>query len=200
MKRRAGTGNEVLDRTVNQAGKGRAPAEPPSRPRNRKVLGTLALVVLLVIAGIPAWANWATVSKVFHGGDGSDRIIGLSGRIEGDDSAVASKTSGRILEVRVREGDSVNAGQILAVLDDQQLRAREEQARGAVEGAVARTKSAKAQIEVLEEQLRQSQLQTEQATVDAEGRVSQAEADRAATEPGLARQEASLRLPLFAQG
>ena len=191
------TGNEVLDRTVNHADNGRSPAEPPSRPRNRKVLRTLALVVLLVIAGVLAWANWATVSKIFHGGDGSDRIIGLSGRIEGDDSAVASKTSGRILEVRVREGDSVNAGQILAVLDDQQVRAREEQARGAVEGAVARTKAAKAQIEVLKEQLRQSQLQTEQATVDAEGRVSQAEADLAAAESDLARQEASLQLALF---
>ena len=191
------TGNEVLDRTVNLADNGRSPAEPPSRPRNRKVLRTLALVVLLVIAGVLAWANWASVSKIFHGGDGSDRIIGLSGRIEGDDSAVASKTSGRILEVRVREGDSVNAGQILAVLDDQQVRAREEQARGAVEGAVARTKAAKAQIEVLEEQLRQSQLQTEQATVDAEGRVSQAEAEVAAAESDLARQEASLQLALF---
>src|SRR6266705_3432318 len=197
MEGGAVTGNEVLDRTVNHADNGRSPAEPPSRPRNRKVLRTLALVVLLVIAGVLAWANWATVSKIFHGGDGSDRIIRLSGRIEGDDSAVASKTSGRILDVRVREGDSVNAGQILAVLDDQQVRAREEQARGAVEGAVARTKVAKAQIEVLEEQLRESQLQTEQATVDAEGRVSQAEADLAAADSDLARQEASLQLALF---
>src|SRR6266542_4078340 len=117
MKGDAVTGNEVLDRMVSQAGNGRSPAEPPSRPRNRKALRTLALVVLLVIAGVLAWANWATVSSIFHGGNGSDRIIGLSGRIEGDDSAVASKTSGRILEVRVREGDSVNAGQILAVLE-----------------------------------------------------------------------------------
>jgi Multidrug resistance efflux pump len=140
------------------------------------------------------------VSSIFHGGNGSDRIIRLSGRIEGDDSAVASKTSGRILEVRVREGDSVNAGQILAVLDDQQVRAREEQARGAVEGAEARAKAAKAQIDVLEEQLRQSQLQTEQATVDAEGRVSQAEADLAAAESDLARQEASFQLALFDKG
>src|SRR5229473_2619973 len=197
MEGGAVTGNEVLDRTVNHADNGRSPAEPPSRPRNRKVLRTLALVVLLVIAGVLAWANWATVSKIFHGGDGSDRIIRLSGRIEGDDSAVAPKTSGRILEVRVREGDSVNAGQILAVLDDQQLRAREEQARGAVEGAVAKTKVAKAQIEVLEEQLRESQLQTEQATLDAEGRVSQAEADLAAAESDLARQEASFQLAAF---
>src|SRR6266511_3290459 len=197
MKGDAVTGNEVLDRMVSQAGNGRSPAEPPSRPRNRKALRTLALVVLLVIAGVLAWANWATVSSIFHGGNGSDRIIGLSGRIEGDDSAVASKTSGRILEVRVREGDSVNAGQILAVLDDQQVRAREEQVRRSVESAEARAKAAKAQIDVLEEQLRQSQLQTEQATVDAEGRVSQAEADLAAAESDLARQEASLQLALF---
>src|SRR5713101_7877698 len=139
--------DEVLGKTLSQTDNGPSPAEPSAGPPNRKVLRTLALVVLLGIAGVVAWAKWATVSSIFHGGNGSDRIIGLSGRIEGDDSAVASKTSGRILEVRVREGDSVNAGQILAVLDDQQVRAREEQARGAVEGAVARTKAAKAQIE-----------------------------------------------------
>ena len=68
---------------------------------------------------------------------------------------------------------------------------------GAVEGAEARAKAAKAQIDVLEEQLRQSQLQTEQATVDAEGRVSQAEADLAAAESDLARQEASFQLAAF---
>ena len=165
------TGNEVLGRTVGPADNG-PPAEPAPRPPNRKVLRTLALVVLLGIAGVVARAKWATVSSIFHGGNGSDRIIGLSGRIEGDDSAVAPKTSGRILEVRVREGDSVNAGQILAVLDDQQVRARQEQAQGAVEGADARARAAKAQIDVLEEQLRQSQLQTEQAAVDAKGRVA----------------------------
>src|SRR6266851_1569203 len=181
-------GDEVLGRTLSQTDNGPSPAEPSSGPPNRKVLRTLALVVLLGIAGVVAWAKWATVSSIFHGGNSSDRIIGLRGRIEGDDSAVASKTSGRILEVRVREGDSINAGQILAVLDVQQVRAREEQARGAVEGAEARAKAAKAQIDVLEEQLRQSQLQTEQATVDAEGRVSQAEADFAAAESDLERQ------------
>jgi len=197
MRGDAVTENEVLGRTVSQADNGGSPAEPPSRPPNRKALRTLALVVLLAIAGALVWANWTTVSSIFHGGNGADRIIGLSGRIEGDDSAVASKTSGRILEVRVREGDSVNAGQILAVLDDQQVRAREDQARAAFEGAEARAKAAKAQIDVLEEQLRQSQLQTEQATVDAEGRVSQAEADLAAAESDLARQEASFQLAAF---
>src|SRR6516162_7399000 len=191
------TGDEVLGRTLSQTDNGPSAAEPSSGLPNRKLLRTLALVVLLGIAGVVAWAKWATVSSIFHGGNGTDRIIRLSGRIEGDDSAVAPKTSGRILEVRVREGDSVNAGQILAVLDDQQVRAREEQGQGAVESAEARAKAAKAQIDVLEEQLRQSQLQTEQATVDAEGRVSQAEGDLAAAESALARQEASLQLAEF---
>jgi len=39
----------------------------------------------------------------------------LSGRIEGDDSAVAAKVTGRILEVRVREGDSVNTGEVITI-------------------------------------------------------------------------------------
>ena len=188
-------GDGVLGTTLSETVNG--PAEPLSGPPNRKLLRTLALVALLAIAGAGARAKWATVSSIIHGGNSSDRIIGLSGRIEGDDSAVAPKTSGRILEVRVREGDSVNARQILAVLDDQQVRAREEQARGAVDSAEARAKAAKAQIDVLDEQLRQSQLQMEQATVDAEGRVSQAEADLAAAESDLARQEASFQLAAF---
>src|SRR5882724_10334683 len=82
-------GDEVLGRTLSQTDYGPSPAEPSAGPPNRKVLRTLALVVLLGIAGVLAWAKWATVSSIFHGGNGSDRSIGLSGRIEGDDSAVA---------------------------------------------------------------------------------------------------------------
>src|SRR3989441_12498257 len=117
-------GDEVLGRTLSQTDNGPPPAEPSSGPLNRKVLRALALVVLLGIAGVVAWAKWATVSSIFHGGNGSDRIIGLSGRIEGDDSAVASKTSGRKLEMRGREGDSANGGQMHAVLADQPRRGR----------------------------------------------------------------------------
>ena len=39
-----------------------------------------------------------------------DNIVALSGRIEGDDSALSAKTSGRIMEIRFREGDTVKAG------------------------------------------------------------------------------------------
>src|SRR6266849_5329101 len=165
MEGGAVTGNEVLDRTVNHADNGRSPAEPPSRPRNRKVLRTLAVVVLLVIAGVLAWANWATVSKIFHGGDGSDRIIRLSGRIEGDDSAVASKTSGRILDVRVREGDSVNAGQILAVLDEQQ-RESQLQTEQATVDAEGRVSQAEADLAAAESDLARQEASLQLALFD----------------------------------
>jgi HlyD family secretion protein len=165
--------------------------ESRSRPTVRGKIVGVVVILVLGVAGVVAWRTFG------FGGNVTDNIITLSGRIEGDDSAVAPKTSGRILEVRVHEGDSVNAGDSLAVLDDQQIRAREEQARLDVEGAEARTKSAQAQIAVLEQQLQQTQLQTEQAKVDADGRISQAEADLAAAQADLARQEASFQLALF---
>src|SRR5260221_13004022 len=97
MEGGAVTGNEVLDRTVNHADNGRPPAEPPSRPRNKKALRTLALVVLLVIAGVLAWANWATVSKIFHGGDGPPTAFNLKRRIEAGGSYHTVKKHGRII-------------------------------------------------------------------------------------------------------
>ena len=124
-------------------------------------------------------------------------IVVLSGRIEGDDSAVAPKTTGRILEIRVREGDTVKAGDTIAVLDDAQLTSREEQARAALTGAEARAKSAGDQIAVYQQQLQQNELGQEQAKVDAAGRVRQAEGDIAAAEADLAQQEASLKLAQF---
>jgi HlyD family secretion protein len=124
-------------------------------------------------------------------------VIALSGRIEADDSAIAAKTSGRIVEILVREGDTVQAGDIIARLDDQQVRARVEQASMSVTAADARVQVVERQSAVLAEQLQQSELQTGQANVDAAGRVEQAEAELAAAEADLARQEAANQLALF---
>jgi HlyD family secretion protein len=124
-------------------------------------------------------------------------IVRLAGRIEGDDSAVAPKVTGRILEIRVREGDLVKAGDVIAVLDDPQLHAREQQARAQAEAAEAQFSSAQQQIAVLSDQLKQTELQTNQATVDAEGRVRQAEAELSSAEAQLVQQEASLKLAIY---
>ena len=76
--------------------------------------------------------------------------------------------TGRILEVRPREGDTVNAGDIIAVLDDDQIRAQEDAARAALTEAEAQDRSAREEIAVLQEQLHENELMTEQAGVDAQ--------------------------------
>jgi HlyD family secretion protein len=160
------------------------------RPRGRRIF-ILLFILALIAAGVVVW-------RVFFAGPRvPPNVLRLSGRIEGDDSAVAPKTAGRILEIRVREGDTIKTGETIAVLDDQQLRAREEQASAALSEAEARTKWAQQQIGVLEQQLRQSEIQQDQAREDAEGRVRQAEADLAAAEAELAKQEAAYQIALF---
>ena len=157
-------------------------------PRARMI--RIGVVVALIVAAIVIW-------RVVRTPDIPESVVALSGRIEGDDSAIASKTSGRILEVRVREGDHVRQGDVLATLDDEQVRARENQAQSAVEQAQARLVAAQEQIAVLQQQLIQNKLQAAQSGDDASGRVSQAESDLAAAQADLVQQEASLKLAEF---
>ena len=166
------------------------PAPPPTAKR---ILPRLILILVLAVAAFIVWKVFFAKPKL------PDNVVALSGRIEGDDSAVSPKTSGRILEIRYREGDLVKAGDVIATLDDQQMRDREEQARAALLQAQAQMHSAKEQIPVLEEQLQETRLQSGQSTIDAEGRVHQAEAELAAAEADLAQQQASLKLALFDQ-
>jgi HlyD family secretion protein len=150
-----------------------------------------AAAIVLIGAAIVIW-------RVFFAAPALPaNIIAVSGRIEGDDSAVASKTTGRILEVRVREGDTVSAGDIIAVLDDAQIRAREDQARAALSEAEAKGAAAREQIAVLEQQLDQSQLQVGQSKLDTQGHVKQAEADLAAAQSDLAQQQAAYQIAAF---
>jgi HlyD family secretion protein len=175
------------------------PSQPPeaarsSRPRFPRLRRSAKLIVLLVALAAAAFLIW----KLFFAKPGvPENIVILSGRIEGDDSAVAPKTTGRVIEIRFREGDFVKAGETIAILREEQLLAREEQARAALREAEAKAASAREQITVLEEQLRQNQLQMEQARIDAEGRVRNAEADLAAAQSDLAEKQASLQFALF---
>lgn len=164
--------------------------KPQRRSRFRQWLPGLIFLVVLAGAGFLLWRMFASTGA-------PQNVITLSGRIEGDVSTVAAKFSGRILEVRVREGDTVNAGDLIAVLDDEQIRARESQAQASVSDAEARVEAARAQIAVLQEQVRQSELLTEQARADAQGRVRQAESEVVAAEAELAKQEAAYRIAAF---
>jgi len=171
-----------------------AVAPPKAKPARSRLRRYLPGLLFLAVLGGAIYLFWR---MFFASAGGPENVITLSGRIEGDPAAVAAKLSGRILEVRVREGDTVNHGDVIAVLDDAQIRAREDQAQAAVADAEARAEAARSQIAVLQEQLRQSELLTEQARTDAQGRVRQAESEVVAAEAELARQEAAYRIAAF---
>ena len=171
---------------ASQAG---PPAAENKAPGSR--VKRILLIAGVIVAAIVIWEVFFATPNL------PASIVALSGRIEGDDSAVAPKTSGKILEVTVREGDTVTAGQVIARLDDAQVRAREDSARAALTDAQAKMQGARDQIAVLQEQLHENQLQTGQSTMDAEGRVRQAQADLTAAEADLVQQQAALRLAEF---
>src|SRR5690349_21514660 len=95
----------------------------------KSILIILAILILAVIGG-----GWYRLNHPAA----SNTTIAVSGRIESDDAAVAAKTAGRIREITVREGDQVQAGQVIAVLDDEQLKSREQQAQSLVAQAQAK--------------------------------------------------------------
>ena len=163
-----------------------------------KQAATRRRLILMIVAGVVLIAAALLIWKIFFAAPRiPNSIVVVSGRIEGDDSAIASKTTGRILEVRVREGDTVNAGDTIAILDDAQIRAREDQARDALSEAVAKGAAAQEQIAVLQEQLEQSRLQVGQSKLDTEGHVGQAEADLATAQSELAQQQAAFQIAAF---
>ena len=169
------------------------PAAPAAAPAKIRKGPPKALIVILLLAaiGYGVWKEFLQPTPPPAG------VVQLSGRIEGDDSAVSAKVEGRIAEIRFREGDTVKAGETIAILDDIQTESRENQARSAVSEADSRVAFAQQQIAILQEQLRENDLQLEQSKVDADGRVHQAESDLAAAQAQLAQQQGQMKIASF---
>jgi HlyD family secretion protein len=185
---------DVKDKATAEAKKEPVTKPARSKPGKSRFRRWLPGLIFLLVLGGATFLIWRFF---FATRRGPDNVIALSGRIEGDASDIAPKLGGRIIEIRVREGDSVNAGDTIAVLEDEQMRAREEQAQAALSDAEAKMQAARAQIAVLQEEVRQNQLLTEQAKQDATGKVRQAEGELTAAEADLAKQEAAYRLASF---
>lgn len=105
-----------------------APAEEPlPAPRARRRAPLVAAVLLAAAAG----AGWYAMAPA------SDAIR-LAGVVEANEAIVSSTLTARMLELRVREGDRVAAGDIVAVLDSAELEAERDR-----HAAAARQLSAK---------------------------------------------------------
>lgn len=86
------------------------------------------LVALLAIAATWAWNQ-------YRPGELPDYVVSGNGRIEATEIDIATRSGGRLLEVMVREGDFVDAGQLLARVDTESLQASLAEAQAQVQQA-----------------------------------------------------------------
>ena len=112
----------------------------PIKSQNSNML--LAFLTLLGVIAIVAVVGFFMLRK-------GPEII--QGQAEVTEYRVSSKVPGRILEFRVKEGQSVNAGDTLAILEAPDVVAKMEQARAAE--AAAQAQNAKAIKGAREEQI-----------------------------------------------
>jgi len=97
---------------------------------NRRVLIPIAVIILLIIAG--AWYLISQNQKAAEPGP-----LSGSGTVEAVEVTVSAEVSGRVTEVLVEEGQSVQAGDVLFRLDDTLLAAQRVQAQAALDAAQA---------------------------------------------------------------
>ena len=95
------------------------------KQKNSIILAILGFTAVVVVAGM---IGYFTLGK-------TDEVI--QGEIEVSEYRVSSKVPGRILELRVKEGDYVHAGDTLAILDAPDVEAKKTQAVSAEDAANA---------------------------------------------------------------
>ena len=122
-----------------------------------------------------------------------DGTLFVSGRIDGDTVDISSKIAGRIEELKVREGDTVETGQLVAVLSSAQEEAIRDTQKARIISDQATVDQLKRQLDTYDEKIKQAQLYEVQAESDSPGQVKQAEANLASSKADLARWEAELQ-------
>lgn len=120
--------------------------------RKRKIITGVAVlaVALLVIVRLKSGGSEAglmVTTESLSRGD-IQEMLSLNGPVEGTDSAeVVSKLHAEILEILVKEGDQVKAGQVLARLDPSDAQKEVDIARNAYELALANQEEAQTTAE-----------------------------------------------------
>ena len=107
---------------------------------NNILLAIIGFATVVIIVGVIGFFAFSRQKEV------------IQGQVEVSEYRVSSKVPGRILEIRVKEGDFVKVGDTLAILDAPEVRAKMEQAQSAQDAASAL--ELKAQNGAREEQIR----------------------------------------------
>src|SRR5690554_7503225 len=118
----------------------------------KKLLVVAAAAVVIALA----WWGW---TKFADTGPGEGFVNG-NGRIEATEIDIATKLPGRIHDILVQEGDFVEAGQVIAIMQIETLEAQRDEAKAQYRQVLNAVASAEAQVA-----LRESDKQSMQAMV-----------------------------------
>ena len=105
------------------------------------------------------------------------RPIVLTGIVTTNEVIASSQIQGQLAQVLVKEGDLVKPGQLLAVINPQELRADESYYLHSQRGTAAQVSEAEAALKFQEEQTRDQIKQAEAALAAAQAQAEEAKAD-----------------------
>ncbi len=103
-------------------------------------------VIIAVIVVVAAWAVWKSMSKTGPG----KGFVGGNGRLEATEIDISAKLAGRIEDIFVQEGDFVEAGQVVAVMQTDVLQAQLNEAKAQLLQARSEELKAKSQVALRE--------------------------------------------------
>ncbi len=120
------------------------------------------IAVLLAGGSYLAW-------QTFRPGGLPEGIAGGNGRIEAVEIDISTRVSGRIKEILAGEGDFVTAGQLIAIMDTEQLQAQRSEAEAGLQRAVIGIDTARSLVtqRVAERETAQAVIAQREAELDA---------------------------------
>ena len=117
----------------------------------------VAAVLTLAAGGYIYWTHMIAAQT-------PEGLASANGRIEVTRVDIASKFAGRVAQVRVKEGDAIQKGELIAALDTAELRAQLAGAKAAVQRAIAAIARAEADINIRKAEYDLADVEMQRAT------------------------------------
>jgi HlyD family secretion protein len=102
---------------------------------NKSTLKSLGAIVILALVAAGGWYTWKTLKSETLSEMLPESVVFGNGRIEATEYDIATKLAGRLLNVLAQEGDMVEMGQTLAVIETDGLEAQLRQANAGLREA-----------------------------------------------------------------
>jgi len=143
----------------------------------RKIL--IPVLILLVVAGSVAYYRATT----------KPHSLVITGIVTTNDVIVSAQIQGQLARLLVKEGDTVQAGQLVAVIEPQELRADRAFYAHSEQGTAAQVQQAEAALQFQEKQTQDQIRQAEASLASVQAQVTEGEADLELDQVNLERTE-----------